>query len=45
MTELQSNKSPQGARTMVLFFAWVAVTVPLLWGVAQTLRKALALFR
>jgi hypothetical protein len=44
MTELQS-KSPPKAQTMWLFFAWLAVSVPLLWGVAQTLRKALALFR
>lgn len=30
--------------TMTMIFAWAAVGVPLLWGVAQTLKKALALF-
>ncbi len=29
---------------VVLALAWLAVGVPLLWGVAQTLRKALVLF-
>jgi hypothetical protein len=28
-----------------LGLAWLAVGVPLLWGVAQTISKALALFR
>jgi hypothetical protein len=31
-----------GVGAMIL--AWVAVGLPLLWGVAQTLKKALALF-
>jgi hypothetical protein len=29
---------------VVLTLAWMAVGVPLLWGVVETLRKALALF-
>ena len=28
----------------IVALAWLAVGLPLLWGVAQTLRKALALF-
>ena len=28
-----------------LALAWLAVGVPLLWGVVETLRKAMALFR
>jgi hypothetical protein len=28
-----------------LALAWLAVGVPLLWGVVQTLKKAMALFR
>jgi hypothetical protein len=42
VNESQSNMGP--ARAGRLFLAWLAVTVPLVWGVAQTLRKALALF-
>jgi hypothetical protein len=30
--------------TVVLLLAWLAVGVPLLWGVVTTLKKALALF-
>ena len=29
---------------LILIFAWLAVGAPLIWGVAQTLKKALALF-
>jgi hypothetical protein len=35
----ESRSSPA-----ILFLAWVAVGAPLLWGVAQTFKKALALF-
>jgi hypothetical protein len=31
--------------TATLALAWLAVGLPLLWGVAQTITKALALFR
>jgi hypothetical protein len=30
---------------LVLALAWLAVGAPLLWGVTQTIRKALALFQ
>jgi hypothetical protein len=30
--------------TVIVVLAWLAVGLPLLWGVAQTFRKALALF-
>jgi hypothetical protein len=30
---------------VVLVFAWLAVALPLLWGVVLTFSKALALFR
>jgi hypothetical protein len=38
--------SSDGARTspVILVVAWLAVGLPLLWGVAQTFKKALALF-
>jgi hypothetical protein len=29
---------------LLLILAWLAVGLPLLWGVAQTIKKALALF-
>ena len=29
---------------LILILAWLAVGAPLLWGVAQTFKKALALF-
>jgi hypothetical protein len=35
----RSTSSP-----LVVAAAWLAVGLPLLWGVAQTLKKALALF-
>jgi hypothetical protein len=30
---------------VILVLAWLAVGLPLLWGVAQTISKAMALFR
>ena len=39
------NKPERGSRNIVkLTLAWLAVGVPLLWGVVETLRKAMALF-
>jgi len=37
-----SNESPSSPA--IVFLAWLAVGAPLLWGVAQTFKKALALF-
>jgi hypothetical protein len=34
-----------GKRTLRLMLAWSFVGIPLLWGVLQTLRNALKLFR
>ena len=42
------NTAAQGSHsngTIKLALAWLAVGVPLLWGVVMTLQKALALFR
>jgi hypothetical protein len=33
------------SQVLVLVLSWTAVGLPLLWGVAETLRKALALFQ
>jgi len=39
-------KSRGAARDVpMLVLAWMAVALPLLWGVEQTIKKALALFR
>jgi hypothetical protein len=37
--------SAPSTRPLVLVGAWLLVGLPLAWGVAQTLLKALALFR
>ena len=36
--------APSSSGGMILILAWLAVGAPLLWGVAQTFKKALALF-
>jgi hypothetical protein len=41
-TDTSSQQNRSSAVTLVL--AWAGVSVPLLWGVAQTFKKALALF-
>ena len=33
------------AHRFIVIAAWAAVGAPLLWGVAETIKKALALFR
>ena len=42
-TENAEPRSRSGT-AVELTLAWLAVGVPLLWGVVQTLRKAMALF-
>lgn len=39
------SQTPNGTRTFHLILAWGFVGLPLLWGVLQTLRNALKLFR
>jgi len=43
MTEA-NQASEQGTQTVGLVLGWLAVVIPLAWGVVQTLKKALALF-
>ena len=40
----QNKPEPGSRNTVKLTLAWLAVGVPLLWGVVETLRKAMALF-
>jgi hypothetical protein len=39
------HRNASSTGTMALVVAWAAVSLPLLWGVAQTIRKAMALFQ
>jgi hypothetical protein len=41
----RSNPNPRSSSPLLLAFAWLAVGVPLLWGVVETVEKALPLFR
>ena len=43
-TTTQPSTRAAGNSKVVLFLAWLAVGLPLIWGVAQTIRKALVLF-
>jgi hypothetical protein len=43
-TTTEDRATKASHNPVVLFLAWAAVGVPLLWGVALTLKKALALF-
>ncbi len=39
-----NNKPVKRSSTLWLILFWLYVAIPLLWGVASTLKKALALF-
>jgi hypothetical protein len=41
----ETNRSPAAPGRVLLILAWSAVGIPLLWGVVQTIEKALPLFR
>ena len=45
MTTANAESGPHSTNVIKLALAWMAVGVPLLWGVVQTLTKAMALFR
>jgi len=45
MTENQSTEHPSSASWLAVLLAWTAVGLPLGWGVLQTLKKAVILFR
>jgi len=36
---------PTRSATLLLVFAWLWAGIPLVWGITQTLQKALALFQ
>ncbi len=39
-----ASESESKSSSGIVILAWLAVGLPLLWGVAQTFKKALALF-
>jgi hypothetical protein len=43
-TDTMSSSTTKSS-PLILALAWVAVGLPLAWGIAQTIMKALALFR
>jgi hypothetical protein len=45
MSENEPLAKPTPASWPLVFFAWIVVLAPLLWGVWETLKKASALFR
>jgi hypothetical protein len=45
MTDPQPADIPSTTPLWVVAVAWLLVTVPLLWGVWQTIKKASALFQ
>ena len=42
--EAEARAPGAPSNPMILVLAWLAVGLPLAWGVAQTIKKALALF-
>jgi len=44
MTMENAESGSHSTNVIKLALAWLAVGVPLLWGVVQTLKKAMALF-
>lgn len=45
MTRNQAGDHPSSASWLAVLIAWTAVGLPLGWGVLQTLKKAVILFR
>lgn len=45
MVSNTGTDSSQNSSTVTLVLAWLAVGLPLLWGVVTTIEKTLALFR
>jgi hypothetical protein len=40
-----TSREPAGANWLIVVLAWLPVTLPLLWGIWQTVKKAAVLFR
>jgi len=40
-----TSREPAGSSWVIVVLAWLPVTLPLLWGIWQTVKKAAVLFR
>ena len=45
MSNKDSFEEPAGTSWVIVVLAWLPVTLPLLWGIWQTVKKAAVLFR
>jgi hypothetical protein len=45
VAELETSNRPSPGSWIAVAFAWLAVSIPLLWGIWQTVKKATVLFR
>jgi hypothetical protein len=45
MNRSEPSAGEPGSSRVALVLAWLLVSIPLLWGIAETIKKAAALFR
>jgi hypothetical protein len=45
MTDSRAPAPPRPGNWLIVGFAWLLVSLPLLWGIWQTVKKASVLFR
>ena len=45
MSNKDNFEEPAGSSWVIVVLAWLPVTIPLLWGIWQTVKKAAVLFR
>ena len=45
MTNFESTPRPSSSNWIMVGLAWLLVAIPLLWGIWQTVKKAMVLFR
>jgi hypothetical protein len=45
MANSDGSEEPAGSSWVIVVLAWLPVTLPLLWGIWQTVKKAAVLFR
>jgi hypothetical protein len=45
MTDFEPTSRPSPGSWILVGIAWLLVSIPLLWGIWQTVKKAIVLFR
>jgi hypothetical protein len=45
VAKIDGSGEPAGSSWAIVVLAWLPVTLPLLWGIWQTVKKAAVLFR